>query len=89
MEFHFSDIKNQNEVLLLEVIKLMYRLKDDQLQLHVGDDGIYLMREYEDERYLEMSFKGDLVNVSVFDSHFELILNKTYKWDNKFIQQQE
>ena len=59
MDFHFVNIKKQNKTLLCEVIKkqnktllcevikLMYRLKDDQLQLHVGDDGICLMRAYE------------------------------------------
>ena len=87
MRFHFSDIKNQNKVLLCEVIKLMYKLKDDQLQLYVRDDGIYLIHEYEDSRYLEMSFKGDLVNISMFDNNFELLFNKTYRWNNKFIQQ--
>ena len=88
MDFHFDNIKKQNKTLLCEVIKLMYRLKDDQLQLHVGDDGICLMREYECGRYLEMTFKGDRVNVDVFDNRFELIANKTYKWDNKFIQRE-
>ena len=88
MDFHFDDIKKQNKTLLCEVIKLMYRLKDDQLRLHVGDDGICLMREYECGRYLEMTFKGDRVNVDVFDNHFELIANKTYRWDNKFIQRE-
>lgn len=87
MGFRFNEIKNQNNVLLCEVIKLMYKLKDDQLQLYVGDDGIYLMREYEDGIYLEMLFEGDLVNISMFDNHFELLFNKTYRWNNKFIQQ--
>ena len=36
----------------------------------------------------EMTFEGDRVNVDVFDNHFELISNKTYKWDNKFIQRE-
>ena len=89
MDFHFVNIKKQNKTLLCEVIKLMYRLKDDQLQLHVGDDGICLMRAYECGRYLEMTFEGDRVNVNVFDNHFELIANKTYKWDNKFIRQSD
>lgn len=88
MDFHFDNIKKQNKTLLCEVIKLMYRLKDDQLQLHVDDDGICLMRKYECGRYLEMTFKGDRVKVDVFDNHFELIANKTYRWDNKFIQQE-
>lgn len=88
MDFHFDNIKKQNKTLLCEVIKLMYRLKDDQLQLHVDDDGICLMRKYECGRYLEMTFKGDRVNVDVFDNHFELIANKTYRWDNKFIQRE-
>lgn len=87
MRFRFNEIKNQNNVLLCEVIKLMYRLKDDQLQLYVGDDGIHLMREYEDGIYLEMLFKGNLVNISTFDNRFELLFNKTYRWNNKFIQQ--
>lgn len=87
MRFRFNEIKNQNNVLLCEVIKLMYKLKDDQLQLYVGDDGIHLMREYEDGIYLEMLFKGDRVNISTFDNHFELLFNKTYRWNNKFIQQ--
>ena len=56
MRFRFNEIKNQNNVLLCEVIKLMYKLKDDQLQLYVGNDGIHLMREYEDGIYLEMLF---------------------------------
>lgn len=88
MDFHFDDIKKQNKTLLCEVIKLMYKLKDDQLRLHVGDDGICLMREYECGRYLEMTFEGDRVNVDVYDNHFELISNKTYRWDNKFIQRE-
>ena len=87
MRFRFNEIKNQNNVLLCEVIKLMYKLKDDQLQLYVGDDGIHLMREYEDGIYLEMLFKGDRVNISTFDNRFELLFNKTYRWNNKFIQQ--
>ena len=87
MRFRFNEIKNQNNVLLCEVIKLMYKLKDDQLQLYVGNDGIHLMREYEDGIYLEMLFKGNLVNVSTFDNRFELLFNKTYRWNNKFIQQ--
>ena len=87
MRFRFNEIKNQNDVLLCEVIKLMYKLKDDQLQLYVGDDGIHLMREYEDGIYLEMLFKGNLVNISTFDNRFELLFNKTYRWNNKFIQQ--
>ena len=87
MRFRFNEIKNQNDVLLCEVIKLMYKLKDDQLQLYVGDDGIHLMREYEDGIYLEMLFKGNLVNISPFDNHFELLFNKTYRWNNKFIKQ--
>lgn len=87
MRFRFNEIKNQNNMLLCEVIKLMYKLKDDQLQLYVGDDGIHLMREYEDGIYLEMVFKGDLVNISTFDNHFESLFNKTYRWNNKFIQQ--
>ena len=87
MRFRFNEIKNQNDVLLCEVIKLMYKLKDDQLQLYVGNDGIHLMREYEDGIYLEMLFKGDRVNISTFDNRFELLFNKTYRWNNKFIQQ--
>ena len=87
MRFRFNEIKNQNNVLLCEVIKLMYKLKDDQLQLYVGNDGIHLMREYEDGIYLEMLFKGDRVNISTFDNRFELLFNKTYRWNNKFIQQ--
>lgn len=87
MRFRFNEIKNQNDVLLCEVIKLMYKLKDDRLQLYVGDDGIHLMREYEDGIYLEMLFKGNLVNISTFDNRFELLINKTYRWNNKFIQQ--
>ena len=87
MRFRFNEIKNQNNVLLCEVIKLMYKLKDDHLQLYVGDDGIHLMREYEDGIYLEMLFKGDRVNISTFDNRFELLFNKTYRWNNKFIQQ--
>lgn len=87
MRFRFNEIKNQNDVLLCEVIKLMYKLKDDQLQLYVGNDGIHLMREYEDGIYLEMLFKGNLVNISTFDNRFELLFNKTYRWNNKFIQQ--
>ena len=87
MRFRFNEIKNQNNVLLCEVIKLMYKLKDDQLQLYVGNDGIHLMREYEDGIYLEMLFKGDRVNISTFDNRYELLFNKTYRWNNKFIQQ--
>lgn len=87
MRFRFNEIKNQNDVLLCEVIKLMYKLEDDQLQLYVGNDGIHLMREYEDGIYLEMLFKGNLVNISTFDNRFELLFNKTYRWNNKFIQQ--
>lgn len=87
MRFRFNEIKNQNNVLLCEVIKLMYKLKDEQLQLYVGDDGIHLMREYENGIYLEMLFKGDRVNISTFDNRFELLFNKTYRWNNKFIQQ--
>lgn len=79
MRFRFNEIKNQNDVLLCEVIKLMYKLKDDQLQLYVGNDGIHLMREYEDGIYLEMLFKGNRVDISTFDNRFELLFNKTYR----------
>lgn len=80
MECKFSEIKNIDKDLLMKIWSLLYKINDDQLILHTDDNRICLMKELPNGNYLEIYPYQDEIVWKIFDSKFELLKTKTFRW---------
>lgn len=80
MECKFGDIKHIDKDFLVKILPLLYKINDDQLTLCIDETGICLMKELSNGNYLEIYPYQDEIVWKVFDSKFELVKTKTFKW---------